>query len=72
MRRGLPRALSDGRGRRVATGETNLEAMALLGDEALRERLMCIRGVGVKVANCVMLFAYHRLNAAPVDVWFSA
>ena len=55
--------------RRVATGETNLEAMARVGDEALRERLMCIRGVGVKVANCVMLFAYHRLNAAPVDVW---
>ena len=55
--------------RRVATGETDLAAMASLEDGALKEQLMAIRGVGVKVASCVMLFAYHRLAAAPVDVW---
>ena len=43
--------------------------MASLEDGALKEQLMAIRGVGVKVASCVMLFAYHRLAAAPVDVW---
>ena len=26
-------------------------------------------GVGAKVARCVMLFGYHRLDAFPVDVW---
>ncbi len=26
-------------------------------------------GVGDKVANCVALFGYHRLDAVPVDVW---
>src|SRR5213078_756968 len=26
-------------------------------------------GVGAKVANCVMLFAYERLRAFPIDVW---
>ena len=26
-------------------------------------------GVGAKVANCVMLFAYERLHAFPIDVW---
>jgi N-glycosylase/DNA lyase len=25
--------------------------------------------VGAKVANCVMLFAYERLLAFPIDVW---
>jgi N-glycosylase/DNA lyase len=25
--------------------------------------------VGAKVANCVMLFAYERLRAFPIDVW---
>jgi endonuclease III len=25
--------------------------------------------VGVKIANCVMLFAYERLRAFPIDVW---
>ena len=28
-----------------------------------------IKGVGDKIANCVALYAYHRLNLAPVDVW---
>ena len=25
--------------------------------------------MGAKVANCVMLFAYERLRAFPIDVW---
>jgi N-glycosylase/DNA lyase len=27
--------------------------------------------VGVKVANCVALFAYERLEAVPIDVWIA-
>ena len=26
-------------------------------------------GVGTKVANCVMLFGFHRIGRFPVDVW---
>ena len=26
-------------------------------------------GVGEKIANCVLLFAYERLDAVPIDVW---
>ena len=34
------------------------------------ERVLCeLPGVGAKVANCVMLFAYERLRAFPIDVW---
>ncbi|MDR0850531.1 MAG: hypothetical protein LBN07_03545 [Christensenellaceae bacterium] len=33
-----------------------------------RERILQIMGVGPKVANCIMLFAFHRLDTAPVDV----
>ena len=36
--------------------------------EAL-ERLKQIKGVGDKVANCVLLFGYGFYNAFPVDVW---
>jgi N-glycosylase/DNA lyase len=25
--------------------------------------------VGVKVANCALLFAYERIRAFPIDVW---
>ena len=43
--------------------------MAALADDELRERLCSLPGVGAKVANCVMLFAYERLRAFPIDVW---
>ena len=32
-------------------------------------RLMSIRGIGKKVANCVLLFGFHRMDAFPIDVW---
>jgi N-glycosylase/DNA lyase len=37
-------------------------------DEAKRA-LMVLPGVAEKVADCVLLFAYGRLNAFPVDTW---
>lgn len=53
----------------VANREADLEAWRQLPDNALRARLCALPGVGPKVANCVMLFAYERLRAFPVDVW---
>jgi N-glycosylase/DNA lyase len=53
----------------VAHGEATLEKWSKLPDELLRERLCELPGVGAKVANCVMLFAYERLRAFPIDVW---
>lgn len=55
--------------RLVASGATDLEAWSLLSDVDLREKLCDFPGVGAKVANCVMLFAYERLRAFPIDVW---
>lgn len=33
-----------------------------------KEALMILPGVGPKVADCVLLFAFERLNAVPVDI----
>jgi N-glycosylase/DNA lyase len=55
--------------RLVASGEADLERWSTLSDDALRSRLCEFPGVGAKVANCVMLFAYERLRAFPIDVW---
>ena len=55
--------------RLIAHGEANLEKWSKLPDELLRERLCELPGVGAKVANCVMLFAFERLRAFPIDVW---
>ena len=38
-------------------------------DEDMLLELQEIKGVGTKIANCVALYSYHRLNLAPVDVW---
>ena len=38
-------------------------------DEDMLLELQQIKGVGIKVACCVALYAYHRLNIAPFDVW---
>ena len=54
---------------RVVSGEADLEKWSTLPDDLLRERLCTLPGVGAKVANCVMLFAYERLRAFPIDVW---
>ncbi len=53
----------------VAAGEADLEGWRALPDEELRSQLCRLPGVGAKVANCVMLFAYERLRAFPIDVW---
>src|SRR6266540_900702 len=53
----------------VSSGQCNLEAWSALPDAELREHLCALLGVGAKIANCVMLFAYDRLRAFPIDVW---
>jgi N-glycosylase/DNA lyase len=55
--------------RLVRSGEADLEAWSALSDAELRKRLCALPGVGPKIANCVMLFAYERLRAFPIDVW---
>lgn len=54
---------------RVASGEADVESWRNLSDDELRQHLCELPGVGAKVANCVMLFAYERLRAFPIDVW---
>jgi len=53
----------------VSSGECNLEGWSALPNGDLRKNLCELPGVGAKIANCVMLFAYERLRAFPIDVW---
>jgi N-glycosylase/DNA lyase len=46
-----------------------LEDIAMQSYDDAKETLMVIPGVAEKVADCVLLFAYGRLNAFPVDTW---
>ncbi len=60
-----------GTARAVASGVVDLEALGKRPTPELREELCRLPGVGRKVANCVILFAYERLDAVPVDVWMA-
>lgn len=55
----------------VNSGEINLEKIKKYSDEDLISYLMNIKGVGIKVASCIALFAYNRGGIAPVDVWIN-
>ena len=47
------------------------ERLSLLDDEELLSELKKMQGVGDKVASCIALFGFHRLNFFPKDVWIN-
>lgn len=53
--------------RQVAAGEVDLDAVRGMKYTAARAELMRLTGVGVKVAECICLFALHHIDAFPVD-----
>ena len=53
----------------VCSGSLDIEGMKRLSTQELIEKLMELKGVGIKVASCVALFGFHRLDTVPVDVW---
>ena len=50
-------------------GFLNFEDEKTLTDKDLHNKLNNLPGIGPKVADCIMLFAYHRRETFPVDVW---
>ena len=55
--------------RQVAEGKLDLPGLRHLPYDEARGKLMTLRGVGGKIADCVLLFAYGFDSAFPVDVW---
>lgn len=58
----------------IAAVTSTLEGMDLreadtLSNQDLLTWLTSLKGVGIKVANCVALFAYGRVDLCPVDTW---
>lgn len=58
-----------GTARLVAGGTFDPDSLATMGTAEARAALCTLPGIGRKVANCILLFAYERLEAVPVDVW---
>ncbi len=54
---------------KTADGTVDLDKIALMPIDEARSALKQIKGVGPKVAECVLLFGMYRTEAFPVDVW---
>ena len=55
--------------RKVSSGGIDLRAIADAPLSEARKALQTIRGVGPKVADCVLLYGMARMDAFPMDVW---
>ncbi len=55
--------------RLISSGEIKLEEVAKMDTDTARAELMKIKGVGIKVADCALLFGFYRIDALPKDVW---
>lgn len=54
---------------KIASGEVDLSLLDTMEDAELKKTLMKIKGVGGKVADCIMLFSLGRFSVFPTDVW---
>jgi len=55
--------------RRVADGRLDLSGISVQPTEVVRQALLEVHGVGPKVADCVLLFGFGRVECFPLDVW---
>ncbi len=53
----------------VADGKINLAEIKKMPLEEAKKALLNIYGVGIKVANCALLFGFQFVECFPVDVW---
>lgn len=53
----------------IAKKEINIYHLKNLSTEDARKELMRLRGVGPKVADCILLFSMGKFDAFPTDVW---
>lgn len=47
----------------------DFNSFAQLSEDQMQKVLLSIKGIGPKVADCIMLFAYHKKRVFPVDTW---
>ena len=55
--------------KKISEGNFNLEDLKSLPYLEAKKRLVKFPGVGLKVADCVLLFSLEKTEAFPVDVW---
>ena len=54
---------------KMNSGDLSADTIKTMPIDKARKALMTIKGVGPKVAECVLLFGAYKTEAFPVDVW---
>ena len=55
--------------RDVASGSIDLDQLAAADWISAEKALLAMKGIGKKVADCMLLFGLHHMEAFPIDVW---
>ena len=55
--------------KRVACGQLDLQNLSRQPTDTVRGALLQVHGVGPKVADCVLLFGFGRVECFPMDIW---
>ncbi|MGV8147114.1 MAG: DNA-3-methyladenine glycosylase family protein [Alkaliphilus sp.] len=53
----------------IVNKEVDLSEIKKMGLDNARQELKKLKGVGDKVADCILLFACNQTNAFPIDTW---
>ena len=54
---------------KVINKEIDLEYIDKLNSDDALKYLMSVKGIGEKVASCILLFSYSRFDVFPIDTW---
>ncbi|MEG1448240.1 MAG: DNA glycosylase [Oscillospiraceae bacterium] len=55
--------------KKVDSGEINIDEILALDTQSAKEKLITIKGVGEKVADCTLLYGFGKMDCFPKDVW---
>lgn len=53
----------------IVAGSDYIKGLSSMPTPQLRSALVSVKGVGRKVADCAVLFGFHRADSFPVDTW---
>lgn len=53
----------------ISLKDVNLKEIAKLSTDEIYNFLINLKGIGPKVASCILLFGFHRTEKFPVDTW---
>lgn len=54
---------------RIVTGKLNIDEIKQLDTVTAMNKLQEVKGIGPKVASCILLFGFDKTDVFPIDVW---